>query len=226
MACASALIALVGFSRRYLLPVTQGTFDAPTIVHLHGIITFGWVAFVVLQAVLVATGRTPLHRSVGLAGIALGTLLIFTATQVVVLLLAREFKEGGPSPREFAATLLSTILLIVVFFAVAIAKVNRPEVHKRLMTLATLVVLTPALARIIQLCDASLSRLARNDLAVAASDALILIAIAHDAWTRGRPHPAYVAGGAFLLPVQATTLLVRTTPVWHGFTTWLASLAR
>jgi hypothetical protein len=102
--------------------------------------------------------------------------------------------------------------------------VTRPEVHKRLMMLASFVVLTPALARIIQLIDTSLSRLVRNDLAGLASDVLILVAIVHDTRTRGKPHPAYLIGGAGILLVQIATLSVRSTTVWIGFTSWLASL--
>jgi hypothetical protein len=225
MAWTGALIAATGFSSRYLLPVAAGTFEAPAIVHFHGAVTFSWVAFLILQTTLIATGRTALHRSMGMAGIALGTLLVFTASEVAILQLARELKEGGPSPREFVATLLSLPLLVTGLLGFSIANVSRPEIHKRLMMLASFVVLTPALARIIQMIDASLSRLARNDLAGLASDALILAAIAHDTRTRGKPHPAYLVGGACILLVQMATLSVRSAAVWIGFTNWLASLA-
>ena len=226
MACIGALIAVTGFSRRYLLPLAAGTFDAPAIVHLHAIITFTWVAFVILQTALVATGRTEFHRSIGLAGIALGTLLVFAATQVAILQLARELREGGPSPREFVATLLSLPLLFTGLLGFAFSRTHRPEIHKRMMMLATFVVLTPALARIIQLLDSSLSRLARNDLAGLVSDALILSAIAYDVRTRGKPHRAYLGGGGCILLVQVAVLLVRSTPPWYGYTSWLASLVR
>jgi uncharacterized membrane protein YiaA len=224
MAWAGALIAAVGFSRRYFWPLAAGTFHAPSIVHLHGIITFTWVAFVIVQATLVASNRTAMHRSLGMAGIALGTLLVFTASEVAVLLLARELKEGGPSPREFVATLLSLPLLVTGLLGFGIANVARAEIHKRLMMLASFVVLTPALARIIQLIAPSMSRLARNDLAGLASDALILIAITYDMKTRGKPHPAYLVGGACVVLVQIATLLVRSTTAWFDFTDWLASL--
>lgn len=225
LACVYALIAVVGFSRRYLFPLAEGSFEAPALVHLHGIITFGWIALVIAQSALVFAGRTSLHRSLGLAGIALGTLLIFTATEIVILLLARGLKEGGPAPREFASLLLSTIVLIAALFGLAIAKVNQPEVHKRLMTMATLVILTPALARIIQLLAPGLTRLMRNDLAGYVSDVLILLVAAWDAKRRGRPHPAYVVGGAAIVVVQLATLAVRSTPGWYAFTDWLARLA-
>jgi hypothetical protein len=224
MAWAGALIAATGFSRRYFLPLAAGTFEAPAIVHLHGLITFTWVAFLILQTTLIANGRIAFHRSLGMAGIALGTLLVFAASQVAILQLARELKEAGPSPREFVATLLSLPLMVTGLLGFGIAIVTRPEVHKRLMMLASFVVLTPALARIIQLIDTSLSRLVRNDLAGLASDALILVAIVHDTRTRGKPHPAYLIGGVGILLVQIATLSVRSTTVWIGFTRWLASL--
>jgi hypothetical protein len=224
VACLAAFIAAIGFSRRYILPLAAGTFDAPAIVHLHGIFMFAWILFTILQTALVASGRVSTHRSLGMAGIALGTLIVFTATQIAILLLARELKNGGPSPREFAATLLSIALLIAGLFTSAIANVNRAEVHKRLMLLTIFVILTPALARIIQLIDGSMTRLLRNDLAGLASDALILIPIAYDVRTRGKPHPAYLIGAGCIVLVQIGTLLVRVTPAWYAATNWLAGL--
>jgi len=224
MAWAGALIAATGFSRRYLLPLAAGTFHAPAIVHFHAIVMFTWVAFLIVQTTLVATGRTAFHRSLGMAGVAIGTLLVFTAAEIAILQLARELKEGGPSPREFVATLLSLPLMVTGLVGSGIANVARPQIHKRLMMLAAFVVLTPALARIIQLLAASLTRLARNDLAGLASDVLILIAVTYDMKTRGKPHPAYLIGGACIILVQLAALWVRSMPVWIGFTSWLASL--
>lgn len=224
MACLGGALAAVGFSKRYLLTLAAGTSDLPAIVHIHGIITFGWVLFVILQAALVAARRTALHRSLGMAGIALATLLVFTATQVAILLLARELKEGGPAPREFVALLLILPLLVTGLFGAAIAAVHRPEVHKRLVLVASFVVLAPALARIIQLLDPSLTRLARNDLSLVASDALILIALVWDARARGRLHPAYLIAGGCVVVTQIAMLLIRSTQPWHAATTWLASL--
>ena len=171
------------------------------------------------------TGRSALHRSVWMAGIALGTLLVYTAAQVALLQLARELRDGGPSPREFVATLLSLPLMVTAILAFGFANVSRPEIHKRLMMLATFVILTPALARIIQLLDSSLSRLMRNDLAGLASDALVVVAIAYDARRRGRVHPAYRVGGGCIVLVQTAVLAVRPTSFWYGITNWLASLA-
>lgn len=224
MAWIAALIAAIGFSRRYFMPLAAGTFDAPAIVHVHGIIMFTWVVFLIVQVTLASRGRIGLHRSLGMLGISIGTLLVFTAAELAILQLARELTEGGPSPREFVATLLSIDLLIAVVLVFAFANVSRPEIHKRLIAVATAVILTPALARIIQLLDGSLTRLARNDLAGLASDVLIVAAIAYDTKARGKPHPAYLWAGGGIAIVQILTLWVRTTAPWHGVTDWLARL--
>ena len=89
LACVYGLITVIGFSRRYFVPLANGSFTAPAIVHVHGIFTLAWIAFVLLQSVLVASGRTSTHRSLGMAGIALATVLVFTALELVILQLAR-----------------------------------------------------------------------------------------------------------------------------------------
>jgi hypothetical protein len=70
-----------------------------------------------------------------------------------------------------------------------------------------------------------LTRLGRNDLANLPTDALIAVLLACDWRTRGKPHPASLAGGAAIGLVQLATLLLRTTPAWYAATTWLAGLA-
>jgi len=226
MACVAALVAVTGFSKRYFGAVAAGTLHAPAIVHVHGWITFGWLAFLIAQTLLVATGRTSVHRTLGLAGIATGTLLIFTATEIAIGLLARELREGGPPHlREFFADLASWIVLIAGLFTAAIANIGRPEVHKRLMLAAAFMILTPAWARIIQLLDGDMSRLMRNDLAMLPADALVLVAMAYDWKTRGRPHPAWVWAFGTIVSVQAGALVMRATPFWINATDWLARLA-
>jgi hypothetical protein len=224
MAGLGLLIVLVGFSRRYFLPLAAGTFHAPAIVHAHGLLAIAWVALFAVQATLVATRRVGTHRRLGLAGIALAALLVFTAAEVAVLQLARELAGDGPAPREFVAILVCLALTAATLAALGFASVDRPELHKRYLLLASFVVLTPALARIIQLLAPGLTRLARNDLSVLASDALVLAALAFARAPDGRPRRAYVTGAAILLVAQGALLALRTTPAWVAFTDWLAGL--
>ena len=57
-------------------------------------------------------------------------------------------------------------------------------------------------------------------------DLLIVAAIVRDWRTRGRPHAAYVVGGACMLTVQLLRKPFAYTPLWHWITDGLLALAR
>jgi hypothetical protein len=57
------------------------------------------------------------------------------------------------------------------------------------------------------------------------ADMVILAAIVYDVRTRGRPHPAYLVGGAIVLAVQILRGPLSTTQWWYAFADVLARLA-
>src|SRR5205085_8634908 len=75
MAACCVAIAFLGFAPTYWLPLAAGTFKANPVVHIHGLVFFSWTLFFLFQAWLVAAGRTARHRSIGLIGISLATLM-------------------------------------------------------------------------------------------------------------------------------------------------------
>src|SRR5260221_181878 len=58
MAASCFIIAVVGFAPTYWAPLVKGSFKAEPMVHIHGMLMFGWVTFFVAQTWLVANGRT------------------------------------------------------------------------------------------------------------------------------------------------------------------------
>ena len=57
MAGVFALIAFAGFSRTYLRPVLTNRFNGPAILHVHGILFFGWTILLAWQSGLVRRRR-------------------------------------------------------------------------------------------------------------------------------------------------------------------------
>ena len=57
MALIFATIALVGFAPTYLIPLAANRFEAPALVHIHGLLFFGWTMVLVFQTRLVGRGR-------------------------------------------------------------------------------------------------------------------------------------------------------------------------
>jgi hypothetical protein len=222
MAGVFVLIAFGGFTPTYWARMANGTFHAPFIVHVHGFLLFSWTLFYFLQTALVATGRTSSHRSWGLAGIALFSVLVCSiiATRITVMNLqdARGFGDAG---RRFSAVVFVALPLMIGLFAAAIANVRRPEVHKRLMYVLMASMMSPAIARVF------LTLLAPSGAAdggppppfIALPPALvafllIIVAIVYDWRTRGRPHEVYIYGGVLVLLETFLVVPISGSQAW------------
>lgn len=234
MAGVCVLLAFVGFAPTFWLQLAPGTFVGSPLLYLHGVLFTAWPLFFLLQTTLAASGRLDRHRAWGLLGISLATGMVFVgfavADEVLKVRLAKGF---GDAARAFHIASTSLIALFGVFVAAAIIYVKRPEVHKRLMLLATITILPPAIARLFFAVVVGMSpglrpgngppRSVESVLAPGlVADALLLVGIIYDWRTRGRPHPTYLIGGAVLLAVQLFRIPVSTTQWWYGVADLLA----
>jgi hypothetical protein len=221
MAGAFVVVAFGGFTPTYWAPVTAGKFHAPPIIHIHGMLMFTWTVFFFVQTALVAGRRTMDHRSWGLAGIALFSVIACAILVGESAVLKRDEALGmGDAARRFAAVTLCAWPLMVGLFTLAIVNIRRPEVHKRFMILLMSGMLTPAIARVF------LTLLAPPGGAVGppppfvslppalVADLFLVAAMVHDWRTRGRPHAVYVFGGLTLLAQQALTVPFAATGAW------------
>jgi hypothetical protein len=232
MAGIFVLIAFGGFTPTYWTRVAGGTFHAPPIVHIHGILLFSWTLFYFLQTTLVATGRTPAHRAWGLAGIALFSVLICSIIVTKITIIRLDDARGfGDDSRRFSAVAFCALPLMIGIFALAIANVRRPETHKRLMYLLMAGMMIPAIARVF------LTLFAPPGAAGGApppafvsippglvAALLIVVAMVYDWRTRGRPHQVYVYGGAAVVLMNILAVVISGTPTWMSTARFLESL--
>lgn len=232
MAAIFAAIAFSGFLLTYWVPLARGTFAAPPMLHLHGLLFSLWTLFFLSQAILVANGRLRNHKAWGLAGISLATAMVFVGLAVAVAGLDRRLELGyGDAARAFAVVPVSSALLFGGLVAAAMANWRRPEWHKRLMLVATGSLLQPAIARYFFVANGSVDAAVRQSGPPPAvegtmipgfiADALIAVAIAYDWKSRGRLHPAYLWGFGALLAVQLSRPVVSRTEAWQGFADFL-----
>src|SRR5687767_11331464 len=139
MATACVLIAFVGFAPTYWLQLARGTFVGSPLLHLHGLLSSVWPLYLLLQTVLVALGRVSRHRAWGLLGVSLATATVLVGFAVANDVLAARLTAGyGDAARAFHIASTSMITLFGVFVCAATVYVSRPEIHKRLMLLATI----------------------------------------------------------------------------------------
>lgn len=232
MAGAFVLVAFGGFSPTYWSPMAAGTFHAPPMIHIHGMLMFSWTCFFFVQTALVAARRTADHRSWGLAGIALFSVLAYSILVGEIAVLKRDEALGmGDAARRFAAVTLCAWPLMIAFFTLAIVNIRRPQSHKRLMTLLMISMMTPAIARVFITILAPPGASAGPPPPFVSlppaliADLFLVVAIIHDWRTRGRPHSVYVIGGAVLLLQQVLTVPFAATGTWMRMATafeWLA----
>ena len=246
MAAACFTIAVLGFMPTYFVPILHGQFNAPPIVHIHGVVLFSWVAFFFVQTWLVASGRILDHRTWGVLGVSIFTAMVFIVTAVVSLRVAQASLPGQPAGvahdvRAFAWVSMGGLLFMTPVFILAIANIRRPEVHKRLMLLMTISMLPAPIARwfLVLLAPppgpapvlaAGLPIVSAPPVFVSippslVANLLVIVAITYDWRTRGRPHPVYLIGGAILLLIQMTAVPVANSPAWQAIAAALGRLA-
>jgi hypothetical protein len=230
-ALASVLTAFLGFIPTFWMPMAAGAFSANPVVFMHGFGFFLWTLFALAQTSLIPAGNVALHRSVGLAGISFATLLT-----VLGLLAALNSLQSGIAAHQAAgaeAFLIVPLTVIVAFaalFAAAIGNIRRPEVHKRLMLLATISVLNapvarPLIAWVYKLPPTEQLPVWIDVPASYLSYLLIVPALIYDWRRNGRIHPVYLIAVPVLVIVPVVVMPISDTAAWHSFAKGFAALA-
>src|ERR1041385_1401744 len=105
------------------------------------------VLLFIVQVSLVAKRRVRVHQRLGIAGGVLAALVVVVGVLTALYAAAREVTPG-PSPLAFLVVPLGDMLVFAVLIGLALYFRRKLQVHKRLMLLAAINLLTPAIARI------------------------------------------------------------------------------
>jgi len=195
MAVAIALFIVFAFAQWS----ARGFVDLPAVpwwVHVHGLVFVSWLALFVTQNLLAERGSLALHRKLGWTGVGLAVAMVaigmFTGFKAIELHRVPPFFSNA----YFLALTNVGMLIFGGMVVWAIARRREVEWHRRLMLGATILLLEPALGRLLpmpllgpwgQLLEVSLQL------------GVFMIAIAHDRRVRGAVHPALKWGVAVLL---------------------------
>ena len=117
MAAFMSLMVLVGFWPSYFSQVLRGIPDRPWVIHMHGLIFVGWMVLLVTQVILVASGRTRAHRTLGTFGIAYGFLVLVMGIIVAIAAPVLHFQSGEQTLDETAGFMIIPLGDMVLFGA-------------------------------------------------------------------------------------------------------------
>jgi hypothetical protein len=213
---------MVGFSTTYIVPMARRTFEAPWIVHLHGGSALGWVLLLIFQARLVKVQRTRLHRRLGKAALPLALVVWVSGVLTAAWAAKRDFPTLGSAA---SSNLAGTTVGLGLFFALVVAALllrKRPDWHKRLLVLATIQVLWPAIFRWRHLLPA----IPNPDLwlAIVAAYTPIAVAAYRDLRVYGRVHPVWLFVAPALVIEQSLEFAYFDQGPIRAFGAWLYPL--
>jgi len=208
MAIGLAVFIIFGFLQFAL----RGFVDparAPWWVHLHGVAMLGWLGLLVAQPTLEARGNLDLHRRLGWVGAGLATAIVILGIYVgLASLVLHRFPPFFTPPYFLALTVVEALTFGLVVMA-AIRKRRDTEWHRRLMIGATIVILEPALGRLLPMP----LMIGWSDIPVGLIQLGVVGIIAlHDRRTLGRVHPATKAIALLVIAVRITIYLAALAP--------------
>ncbi len=221
IAVAMAVTVAAGFSSTYYFrffdggpraTVSGGPFTP--LVHLHGVLFSAWILLFGVQTALIASRRVAIHRRLGVLGAALAAAMVIVGIATARAAGARGASPVGVDPLAFLVVPLFDILLFAGFVSAALVRRRNKDAHKRLMILASVSIITAAVARVPGLNVG-------NPLVFFGVAFLFVIAGAiYDLASRRRVHAVYVWGGALFALSVPLRLALSGTPLWRTFAEW------
>jgi hypothetical protein len=194
---AVTVVGFVQFSARGL----AHPLSAPWWVHLHGLTMAGWLVLFMVQNHLAASGAFGLHRRLGVAGAVLTGAIVLLGSLTAIRAMGPHHAPPIFSPGYFLSLITLQMVLFPTLVSAAILMRRHPQVHRRLMFGALLVICgSPGLERMMPL---NLLTSEQGEWLVLAVELVLLGVMAqHDRKTIGRVHPATLTVVGCILAAQ------------------------
>lgn len=214
VAVLALLVVLAGFAPSFYL---KSWFQKPppltALLVVHGVVMTAWFALFLVQAQLAASRNLRLHRRLGVAGVALAAVVLVLGTAVSIIG-ARLGHSPGPPPLVFLAIPLGDMLVFALLAGGALWFRHRSDIHKRLMLLAFVGLVTAAIVRI---------PVAANNILFAFGATVLFCGacVAWDTWQHRRLHPAFGWGLVLVALSWPLRLWLAGTAGWQTVARWL-----
>ena len=207
MAVLTAAVVVVGFAPNFGPKMLHPAHPAPLSLWVHTGVFSGWVILVLVQTGLIQASKVSLHRTLGMSTAILGVVLPIVGVWVAIDTGHAKVLQGKAAGESFLLVPFSDMFFFVVLFGLGMWWRKRPELHRRLMLLASVSLTVAAFARFPRY-------IVPGGHFNIACDLMILLAVGRDLVVDGRIHRVYLIGLPLLILGQATTELVRQSNWW------------
>lgn len=203
-----ALFIVFGFAQFS----ARGFVDVPTVplyVHLHGVIMLSWLALGIVQASLVRRDNIALHRRLGWLGVLLAGTVIALGSLVGIWAIETARVPPFFTDAYFLALTQVGVLIFGATVAAAVALRHRTEWHRRLMVGAMVLIMEPALGRLLPMP----LMIPWGEWAAMAVQLLALgFVMRHDRKALGTIHPATLTAALIVIGAHVTVELLARQP--------------
>ena len=212
---------ILGFGGEIARHVKNNDPPYPLILHVHSAVFVSWLVAYTAQILLIRAAQPALHRHLGMAMVfGIGAMAVVGPWTAYTI---HNLNWGTPrSDPAFFSVQLGDLIGFIGLSVAGLVLRKRPAAHKRLMLLA-----------ILQLSTAGFARWLGGSIGAAypfgvwgqsfwatfltlhlTNDVMALGIGAYDLATRGRLHPAYVAGLIWSVAWQVTHVSLYLWPAW------------
>lgn len=194
----------------------EAQYAAPLVLQIHVFAFAGWLALLTIQIVLVRRLRTHQHKLLGLGGFALLPVMLVSGYAAEIF--AQRFRfDQGKSDFPFLIVPIFYLVAFGVLASLALMLRKNPPAHKRMILLATTVIVGAAFGR---WWGEALFNAFGDDFVgmivntFTGTNVILAGSVAYDLITRGRIHPVLLVGVPAIVAGEIATSLIYHAPGW------------
>ena len=213
MSLVTTALVLWGFSRTVNGSLFHGNPPRPLLLWIHAAAFSTWMLFFIAQSALVLAGKVSVHRLLGRFGAGLAAVMVVLGFMTAVVMASFDAVVLHQSGTDaFLAIPFADIIMFGSCMAMAIYWRRKPEYHRRLVFMATCLLMDAPLDRFDFMFD--------HNLSFPALDSLILLGMMRDWLVDKRVSKVYLYVLPALIIVQTLAMYAwrANPPSWQVIT--------
>jgi hypothetical protein len=217
--CLLVLITIwLGFAKTYYAAGLVRAHLPSPVIHVHAVVFSLWLLTLIVQIALVSARKVKLHMALGLWGFGLAALMVILGAISGVNALRRDMSPpwSGLSALTFFVIPISAIALFAVMVAWSYATRRRPDYHKRLMILANIVLVDPAIGRF----PDTITPMGPVTQSLILFSFLVIL-MAYDFFALRKVHRATWQGSLLIVVTVLVRVPIGMTSLWQHLAQWI-----
>jgi hypothetical protein len=195
----------------------RADYVAPLILHIHAVAFVGWLGLLTSQILLIRNRKPAVHIKLGWIGLTLVPVMAYSGLAAELYSQRFYIQRDSDGLDFFILPLMYTVVFPLFALAGLLFARRDPAAHKRLILMATTIIVGAAYAR---WWGEPLAGAFGDDFvgmvinSFTGTNLILAAAVAYDIFTRGRPHRVYLIGIPLILASQLLSSWIYHAEWW------------